>query len=126
MPWRYHCHTVRKEWAVFDEEMRLVIPVYQFLLELKKRAYAQNTLRAYAVDLMEFHEFLQYQEIELANVELTDILDFRTWRLLPKDVRKQNGIFINEGAEIAPKTWGRQVSAIAKYFKVLKKTLKHE
>lgn len=65
-------------WVLLDDQMHLVSPVCEFLDFQRKIDRADNTLRAYAMDLKIYWEFLQKQCLTFddASVSLNTIADF--------------------------------------------------
>lgn len=66
-------------WVLLDDDMHLIDPVCEFLEFQRKIDRADNTLRAYAIDLKIYWEFLteHYHSYEDASVELiADFIDY--------------------------------------------------
>ncbi|UPT77478.1 site-specific integrase [Sulfurovum sp. XGS-02] len=118
MGWSVHFHSVRKEWAVIDDNMKLVIPVYYFLKARKGERYAQNSLKAYATDLMHLYRFLNKRGLDITTMESSDIEDFKEWLMFPRELRDSfdsSILVLNKKAAITGSSWNRILSTLEEY-----------
>lgn len=121
MSWSLHCHTERKEFAIFNSEMKLVKPVYRFLLSKKEEGLAYNSLRAYGYDLMFFYQFLEFKEFSIQDIRKKHLGEFRTWMFKPRSERfvKTSELFLHRESSISGSTWNRIISTVGIFFKWL-------
>lgn len=113
------CHTERREWCIFDDNFNIIVPVYDFLLELKKSGKTNNTIKAYSYDLLSLYKFLSIQSLNIEELTEVQIGMFRSWFLVNKEHRGNFNFIIEQESRVKAVTWNRVNSTVYKYLEWL-------
>jgi len=119
MGYSVYQHSVRHEWCLFDEQMKIVKPVYHYLLYRKATHSSNNTIRSYAYGLKHLYEFLDSKVLDIHDFGLWDMNAFKAWRTRPKEERNTTLLNLTSENAISPKTWNITLSLIKGFFEWL-------
>ncbi|QIS23370.1 site-specific integrase [Nocardia terpenica] len=95
----------------------VVEPVDRFLAHLTAIDRSPNTVRAYAHDLRDYFQFLEYRELHWDQVVLEDLGRFITWLRLPVEARDGRVAMLPwVDPSLSAKSINRKLSALASFY----------
>ena len=102
----------RKEVVLLDDEMRIVIPVFQFLKNQIRRGRAFNTIKANGRDLKVYYDFLVAYGYDVMTVTPDTILDFVDYLRGNDDMPA-----LYRESELTAKSINRMLSTVRSFYK---------
>jgi integrase/recombinase XerD len=95
----------------------VVEPIERFLAHLTAIERSPNTVKAYAHDLRDYFEFLEYRGLQWDRVVLEDLGRFVTWLRLPVEARDGRVAMLPwVDSDLSTATVNRKLSALASFY----------
>lgn len=101
-----------KVYVLLDQEMKLVTSVNNYLRYLHIRGKAENTLKAYALDLKVFFEYLEIHKLDYRRIDVNLIQEYIAYLKYPAG----NILIIQEQSVRTPSTINRMLSTLYGFY----------
>lgn len=101
--------------VLLDENMKMIKPVYDYLKFLRLKDKAENTIKAYGLDLKIYWQFLQIKRYDYREVSVNTIGEFKEY--LMSGTYDDNVIYYNDISKRTGKTVNRILSTIYNFYK---------
>lgn len=101
--------------VLLDDDMRIVKPVYDYLKFIRLNGKAENTIKAYGLDLKIYWQFLQVKRYNYREISVNAIGEFKEY--LMSGTYDENITYYNDISKRTGKTVNRILSTIYNFYK---------
>jgi site-specific recombinase XerD len=106
-----------RSWTVLGDDDVPVAPVDRFLAYLTDIGRSPNTVKAYAHDMKDLWQFLEFRGLDWREAWLEDIAEFVVWLQLPTAGRSGAvAVLPSSVPEVSVATVNRKLAAVSSFF----------